>query len=225
MTDAFSQWKYFYSIQGTTLQYPSETLIRIMKGNYIQGLNKDYLGKKVIDIGFGHGNNLFFLSQLGLDLYGIEVHEEICRLTSEGLSNLGIKADLRQGTNRNIPFPDNHFDFLVSWDVIHYEANEEGIREAIQEYHRILKPGGRFFLSTVGLENAILAGAIPMGAHEYKIIREDDFREGETFFCFDNVRYIEHYFAEYFKSIMTGRTTSELFSRTVDCFIATGVKP
>jgi SAM-dependent methyltransferase len=225
MTDKFAQWNTFYSSPDSKLQYPSETLIRIMKGGYIKEFDKNYSGKKVIDIGFGHGNNLLLLSQLGLELYGVEVHEEICTLTTNVLAGLEIKADLRQGTNRNISFPDDYFDFLVSWDVIHYEGDDDGIREAIKEYHRVLKPGGRFFLSTVGPENGILAGASPIGAHRYKIAREDDFRKGEVFFCFDTTQYVEYYFSSYFKDVVTGRTTSMLFSRTVDCFLATGVKP
>lgn len=225
MIDQSTQWKTFYAGPDSQLQYPSETLVRVMKGSYIQGLNKDYSGKKVIDIGFGHGNNLLFLSQLGLDVYGVEVHDEICKLTAEALAGVGVKSDLRRGTNRGIAFPDNSFDLLVSWDVIHYESHSEGIREAIKEYHRVLKPGGRFFLSTVGPGNAILAGATPIGDHSYRIVREEDFRKGEVFFCFDSTQIVADYFGEYFSQVMTGRTTSALFSRTVDCFIGTGIKP
>lgn len=224
MVDPFIQWKAFYSDADVKLEYPSETLVRMMKGSYIPEFDRDYKGKKAIDIGFGHGNNLLFLAQLGLEIFGVEVHKDICKLTTDRLSRLEIKANLQCGRNRAIPFPDNTFDYLVSWDVIHYEVDDEHIREAIEEYHRVLKPGGRFFLSTVAPNNAILSGADIIGCHRYKITREDDFRKGEIFFCFDSPAYVEFFFSERFSTVRTGRVSSDIFQRTVDCFIATGVK-
>jgi len=46
MTDAFAQWGNFYSESDLNLQHPSESLVRMMKGNYVPGLDKDYSGKK-----------------------------------------------------------------------------------------------------------------------------------------------------------------------------------
>jgi ubiquinone/menaquinone biosynthesis C-methylase UbiE len=204
--------------------WPSETLVRLFKGNYVLGLEKDYTGKKIIDIGFGGGNNLIFLASLGLSLYGTEVREEICETVRKKLARLDYEADLRVGTNRQLPFQDNEFDFLVSWNVLHYEDNEQAIREAIAQYCRVLKPGGRIFISTTGPEHLILRDSKTLGGHRYHIGRGDDFRKGEVFFYFDAPNYIRHYFSEYFSDILVGRTQDFLFSETLDWFIITGVK-
>jgi len=225
MSDQFDQWAKFYSeADSNVLRYPSQSLVRIMKGDYIPHMEKDYKDKKVLDLGFGHGNNLLFLYQLGFSLYGVEIHQEICSLISKKLSREGIESDLRWGTNRKIPFPDNEFDFLVSWDVIHYEGNDENIRLSIKEYHRVLKPGGRILLSTVAPESSVLRSAKIVGPHSYSIAREDDFRKGEVFFCFDSPDYIKHYFSSMFRDIHVGRSTDILFKETVDSFVATGLK-
>jgi len=154
----------------------------------------------------------------------VEVQQDICDLVTGRLSRMGIQAELRRGTNRDIPFPDDYIDCLVSWDVVHYETCDENIRSAIEEYRRVLKPGGRFFLSTVAPNNAILDGAETLGHHRYKIRSEDDFRKGEIFFCFDAPHYIENCFSNGFRDVHVGRTTSDLFKKTIDCFLATGIK-
>lgn len=224
--DAVDKWveEYQKTAADSGPMWPSETLIRLFKGDYIPGLYKDYLGKKVLDVSCGIGNNLLFLGSLGLSLAGTEVHEDICRMVSDQLRRLGYEVDLRVGTNRSLPFPDNEFDFLVSWNVIHYEDNEPDLRSAIAEYCRVLKPGGRFFISTTGPEHKILRDSTTLGGHRYRIGREDDFRKGQVFFYFDAANYINYYFSECFSNVMVGRTHDCLFTDTLDWFIVTGVK-
>jgi SAM-dependent methyltransferase len=224
---AFDQWTEYYqkmAVKGAELLWPSETLIRLFKGNYIPDLQKDYAGRKVIDVGFGNGNNSIFLGSLGLELYGTEVSPEICKEVSGRLQSSGLDSDLRVGTNRDIPFDADTFDFLVSWNVIHYENTEEHMWAAIAEYQRVLKPGGRFFISTTGPEHKILTNSETVGSHLYRIGRDDDFRKGQVFFYFDAPNYIQYYFSEKFDNVLVGRTHDFLMTETLDWYIVTGVK-
>jgi ubiquinone/menaquinone biosynthesis C-methylase UbiE len=209
---------------GTELMWPSETLIRLFKGNYVPDMDRNYAGKKVLEVGVGRGNNLVFLASLGMELCGTELSEEICTDANTKLNKLGYNADLRVGTNRQLPFPDNSFDFLVSWSVIHYEDNEDDMRKAIAEYARVLKPNGRVFVQTTGPEHKILLNSTTLGSHRYQIGRPDDFRAGQVFFYFDAPNYIEMYFGESFKNVMVGRTHDHLFTETLDWFVVTGTK-
>lgn len=224
---SFQKWKDFYlkaEKTSTEQVWPSENLVRMFKGKYISNLDNKYSGKKVIDIGFGSGNNLVFLNNLGLQLYGTEVTQEICDLYSARLNQLNVSALLKQGTNSNIPFEDNTFDYLVSWNVIHYESSEENMIKAIKEYSRVLKPGGRIFISTTGPENSILRNCNTLGNHLYKINRNDTFRKEEVFFYFDNENYIKYYFSKFFNTLKVGRTKTDLFSECLDWFLITGIK-
>lgn len=226
--NVFEKWAKEYKdseIRGIGLTWPSETLVRLFKGDYIPDLKKDYRGKKVLDVGFGNGNNLFFLGTLGLELYGTEVHKDIVDLVSQKLKRFGHQTHLKIGTNRELPFNDNEFDFLVSWNVIHYEDSEDKMIEAIQEYRRVLKPCGRFFISTTGPEHKILEGSEIVSSHLYKIKREDDFRRGQIYFYFDTPDYIRFYFSRYFTNILIGRVHDFLMTETLDWFIVTGLKP
>lgn len=225
---AFDDWTVQYKEAaklGTELCWPSETLIRLFKGNYIPNLDKDFAGKRILDVSFGNGNNMPLYVSLGLDIYGTEVSGEICEQLQQKLENANIKTTLKAGVNQNLPFEDDFFDYLVSWNVIHYEPTEKDMVAAIQEYSRVLKPGGRLFLSTTGPEHLILEGAENIGKHQYQIGREDDFRKGQVYFYFDEPKYIHHYFKKDFKDIQVGRTHDMLMTDTLDWWIATGVKP
>ena len=179
--------------------WPSETLVRLFKGDYIAGMGRDFVGKSVLDISFGAGNNLGFLHSLGLDCFGTEVTQEICDLAIDRFKKSGIRATLKVGTNKTLPFEDNKFDFLVSWNVLHYEDCESDIIDGIHEYKRVLKPGGRFFLSTTGPDHQILENSKTLGCHLYEIGLESEFRKGQVYFYFDAPNYIHHYFGTVFK--------------------------
>lgn len=208
-----------------SLLFPAETLVRAFKGNYIPGMPKAYEGLRACDVSCGSGNNTFFLHDLGLDVSATEIHKDICADVRRSAQLSNRKVDVRVGTNCSLPFEDNFFDFLVSWNVLHYEKTEDNIRRGIAEYARVLKPGGRLILSTTGPEHKILSGARTVGPHLYEIGRTDDFRKGERFFYFDAPNYLHYYFAPFFAEVMVGRIRDYLFTETLDWWLVTGRKP
>ena len=223
-TKAFEKWRQFYCDSKAGALWPNESLVRMFKGKYIPEFKEEYKDKKLLDIGFGTGNNLIFFGTLGMKLYGTEIHEEICQKGTARVKELGYEADLQTGDNRNIPYQDGFFDYLVSWDVIHYEGEENRINKAIAEYHRVLKPGGRLFLSTVAPDHSILRDSKIHGCHQYKIGRKDEFRKGQIFFYFDSPQYLKFYFDKYFSNILVGRANLDYFTEVNDTFILTGQK-
>ena len=208
-----SDWADAYNLykqSGNDLAFPSETLIRLLKGDYILGKNDagqflEIESKSVLDVGFGNGNNTILLASLGMNVSGIEIHQNICEQVLETFEKTGLRADLRVGTNQEIPFDDNTFDFLVSWNVLHYEGTEEGVKAGIKEYTRVLKNGGRLLLSTTGPTHKILLNGKTLGKHRYEIGLPGDFRQGQVHFFFDTPNYIEFYFKEFFSNLQIGR--------------------
>ena len=151
-----------------------------------------------------------------MSLHGIEVDRAICKLGKTMLEAVGYKGEFRVGTNSDILFLDQTFDYLVSWVVIHYEGNETNIVKAINEYHRVLKPGGWLLLSTVAPDHTILRGSKIMAPYCYKIGLKTDFRKGQQFFYFDSPRYLKSYFGKQFVNISVGRVTLDYFSYVND---------
>ena len=84
------------------------------------------------------------------------------------LSKLGFKGDLRVGTNQSLPLESGTFDFLVSWNVLHYEETKEDVLATrIAENARVVKPGGRVIVSATGPNSPILKGAETLNDHRY----------------------------------------------------------
>ena len=117
--------------------------------------------------------------------------------------------------NRNIPFEDNAFDLLLSINVIHYEGSLENVEKALKEYSRVLAPGGRLLLSTVGPSHVILQRAKSIERYCYEI-RDYDFRNGTRFFCFETKDYLKACLEKEFSGVETGRVTEQLMNYELD---------
>ena len=213
MTD----WVEYYRT-ADKLRFPSETLVRLLKGLYIEGMPKDLRGLKVLEVGCGSGNNMVMMNQLGMDVYGTEIDEEIVNKASL------IPGDIRVGTNTNIGGPDNYFDFVVSWNVLHYETTEADIIKGIFEYRRVLKSGGRLILSTTGPQHPIRETAQRIGNLCHEITLDGDFRKG-TIQCFFSQEDLHNYLSAAFINVRVGRTISHLFGHILDWWIVTAIKP
>lgn len=102
---------------------------------------------KIIEGGCGLGRYVFYLSDLGFDIVGVDVSKsglQECKNWSEenGLNpNMFKYADVRR-----LPYPDNYFSGYISLGVI--EHFEEGPHKALEEAFRVLKGGGIAIIET-----------------------------------------------------------------------------
>lgn len=225
--DPFAQWTDTYrrfAAEGTELLWPSETLVRLLKGRYVPGPRFELAGRRVLDVGAGNGNNTLLCSTLGLRCHATEVTRELCDLTRTRLALLGCECDVRVGTNTALPFPDGTFDLLVSWNVLHYEQDEAAIDRALAEYRRVLAPGGRVYLSTTAPEHKLLVGAEPLPGSRVRVRRPDDFRAGQVFYHFASEEALRASLARHYGEVNIGRTRDHLMTETLDWWIACAVR-
>ncbi len=220
-TQADSNWSKFHQNKSKTNYptWPNEVMVKTLFGSYLADRVKLESGMKVLDIGCGFGNNLLPFLNMGCDCYGVEVTSDIAELTQGILKERGYSATIKQGKNSALPFENGFFDLIVSLNVLHYEKTEAEISSALKEYNRVLKKGGRLFLMTVGPEHAINKRAKVIGPHRYEI-QDYDFRNGEQYFYFDNLKYLNHYLSESFTGIELGRVREQLMTLDLDFLIA-----
>ena len=191
----------------------------MLKGRYMPGLGPDHEGKRALDIACGSGNNLMLLGTLGCELYGTEVDESLCQETTRRLGDLNLEADIRLGYNNALPFEDGFFDLVISWSVIHYASTAEEIRANIREYARVTRPGGHLLVLTTGPDHKITRGAEKLDANRYVIGRDDDFRQGQTFWYFATREQVSSFFEDTFAQVHVGRVRDELLTETLDHFL------
>ena len=100
-SDAANQWTQFYT-ETSGMMYPAEAVIRIFKGTYPNlKMPKPKRGDKILDVGCGDGRHFELFSDLGMELAGTEVTQEIVNSVAARLSEvgeIGIRAYLRVGT-------------------------------------------------------------------------------------------------------------------------------
>ena len=96
-------------------------------------------GSTVLDFGCGAGLAIRYLLKRGFDAYGYDVqkksesHTDQTDLIEDGI--LRINSD----ENLALPFPDNMFDLVLSYQVFEHVQNYD---HSVTEIARILKPGG-----------------------------------------------------------------------------------
>jgi ubiquinone/menaquinone biosynthesis C-methylase UbiE len=92
-----------------------------------------------LEIGCGAGAIAAQLAVNGVVVTGIDLTSHAIDLARRRFELFGLSGDIRQMDAERLEFPDETFDFIWSWGVIHHSANTEAI---IREIHRVLKPHG-----------------------------------------------------------------------------------
>jgi len=194
----------------SVLQYPAENLVRLFSGKYVPIPKPP---ATVMDHGFGHGNNLVFVSSKGYDCAGCEISDHLIEMAHSIFKGLGNNIDLRPIRDMDIPFEDNRFDIVISWDVIHYNGTREAVDYVIAELYRVLRPGGVLLLSTVNPENSIFDRMESLGGGTYEIVEESpyDNRKNLTFFVADSQNDLSKMFSM-FTEVKLGNLYYDLYS-------------
>ncbi len=93
---------------------------------------------RVLDIGCGTGSLLHEIRQRHTvaELFGIDISAPMLDLARD---KLGSAITLINADCRQLPFPDNYFDVVVSSSVLHYLEQQQ---EEILEISRVVRPGG-----------------------------------------------------------------------------------
>jgi len=96
---------------------------------------------KILDAGAGDGKLSTALSELGFTVSACDIDRDLF----QGKTSFK-KADL----NKGIPYPDNHFDYVLLTEVIEHLENPNHI---IRECSRVIKSGGIFITTTPNVAN------------------------------------------------------------------------
>lgn len=214
--------------------YPTEWIIRTMLGSYPElKLDKSaYAGGKILDLGFGDGRNMPLLNNCGLKISGIEITEETVELGKKSMDLLQIDADLKVGSNTNIPFDDASFDYILASSSCYYVDGNASFNDNMEEIKRVLRSGGSFianfpaFTDIKGVEPSfILKDAVRL-EDDHIIIQNDIYgiRNGYKFKAFDSADKIKAYFAKGFTNVSVGICMDNYYGVQINHFIVTAQK-
>jgi SAM-dependent methyltransferase len=99
----------------------------------------NYRGKEVLEIGVGLGADHQRFAEAGASLTGLDLTTRAVGHTCDRFDAFGLRSDLLVSDAEKLPFPDDTFDLVYSWGVLHHSPHTE---RAVAEVLRVLKPGG-----------------------------------------------------------------------------------
>lgn len=107
--------------------------------------DKDIRNKKVLDVGCGFGSTEYNCLKRGVrEIVGLDPNID-SRTALDKLNDSRVK--FCQGYAAKLPFGEKQFDTVICWETIeHLPKGDEGAM--LKEIYRVLKPNGRFYLST-----------------------------------------------------------------------------
>jgi SAM-dependent methyltransferase len=109
----------------------------------IRELARDISGKDVLDMGCGPGAHLPWLTEKAALVTAVDASEEFLQIVRRDYPRVETtRIDLNDGLS---PLQSERFDLVISSLVLHYVNDWYTL---LEEVHRVLRPGGRFVIST-----------------------------------------------------------------------------
>jgi ubiquinone/menaquinone biosynthesis C-methylase UbiE len=129
--------------RGTEEFYQEAERVRYKYHFYLPELF-DWIAKEkpngsLLEVGCSMGTDLLQLARRGMRVTGIDLTEEGINLARKRFELYQMPAELKVDDAENLSFPDNTFDVVYSFGVLHHTPDTQ---KAIDEVWRVLAPGG-----------------------------------------------------------------------------------
>jgi ubiquinone/menaquinone biosynthesis C-methylase UbiE len=100
-------------------------------------------GLRVLEIGVGMGSDTVRFASAGAKVTGIDLSSRAVEITRRRLREMQLEADIHLADAEELPFPDESFDVVYSWGVLHHTPNTA---TALSEAQRVVRRDGRLKL-------------------------------------------------------------------------------
>jgi SAM-dependent methyltransferase len=189
-------------------------VVRAFLGHYprLARATEGYAGERVLDLGFGDGRNMPLLADLGMEVYGVEITEEICARAVARLDRLGVHVDARVGRNDAIPFADAFFHQVLACHSCYYVAPDTTFADNVREIARVTAPGGRFVFSAPVGTSYILRDAHDLGDGHLRVTADPyGIRNGRVLKKFDGEDDIRRSLSPLFDDLRIGSCRNDFW--------------
>ncbi len=140
-SDVFWEDKY---ASGHTVRYPYDSIVTFVLRNAPREVPRNEV--RILEVGCGTGNNVWFVAREGFDAYGIDGSKSAIEFARNYLQKEGLEADLKDGNFSSLPWENSFFDIIFDRGAITCCSFSDATK-VIQEVARTLKPGGKFFFN------------------------------------------------------------------------------
>lgn len=159
---------------------------------HYDGERKDYIPSngKCLDVGCGCGKQLFHWLCRGYDAYEIDCCKWKMEFCLQKIKDFSFPETWKDhfifGKGEELPFKDNEFDAVASWQVLEHV---DDWKTCIQEMLRVTKPGGVLFINAPDYRNSYeehyrvdFGKPLVSNRNEFKEFLQENDKEMETFY-------------------------------------------
>ena len=141
-------WDEIYGRNEQLNLYPVDRVVSFLFQSRAALTSKDQ-PLRVMEVGCGACNNLWFAAREGCDVAGIDASEAAIRFGQNRFAEEALTGDLRVGDFTALPFEDCSFDIAINRAAL-TQTGLSSAKQAVEEVHRVLRPGGRFYNELYG---------------------------------------------------------------------------
>jgi ubiquinone/menaquinone biosynthesis C-methylase UbiE len=129
-------------------------------GAMLSELPAAHSGMRGLDLGCGQGWYASELARRGYTMHGVDPSQGQIAQAEQYCREQQTQLELATYDGVHLPFPDATFDFAYSINVLHHVPTPEAQRALLIEVMRVLKPGGKFLLHEMNVENVLFRGYV-----------------------------------------------------------------
>ncbi|MEY2706035.1 MAG: hypothetical protein RL407_2097 [Bacteroidota bacterium] len=140
-------------------------LDQLLKGRFNQNM-------KILDVGCGEGRNAVYFLHKNYPIFGIDPNEvaiQYCRFLAKSIQPETDIHRFQVGDGAAIPFHEAAFDAVLSSAVLHFAEGHAHFWKMIAEIHRVLQPGGIFWMRMCTGFGKILEESLELGEGRYAL--------------------------------------------------------
>jgi SAM-dependent methyltransferase len=116
-------------------------------------------GKRVLDIGCGHGRIANELARRGARVTGLDASTHFLERAHADAAAAGVEVEYVEGDMRALPWRDR-FDAALIWYTTFGYFDEAGIEDVLRQAAAALRPGGRLLIEQIN-RAALLREGLP----------------------------------------------------------------
>lgn len=147
--------------------------------NFLNYCNKSTLDKNILDCGAGGSNPpLSLFHEFGYETHGIELCCKQLESASKFCKNHNVNLNIIKGDMLNIPFDDETFSFLFSYNTsVHMKKTDFYI--ALNEFYRVIKKNGLCYVNFLSEECSSFGNGKALSDGEFLQIEDNE----EVIYC------------------------------------------
>ncbi len=96
-------------------------------------------GQRLLEVGCGIGVDSIQLAKRGFQVTAVDLTENALTVARQFAARRGVSIDFRLGNAEGLDFPDESFDAVYSFGVLHHTPD---IERSVAEVRRVLRPAG-----------------------------------------------------------------------------------